>query len=249
MTRHLLLPVAAAQFLVPALPAFGIGTPIGDAARADYGGLPPEQPLGIAFSIWGVIFTLYAVFAAYAAFKEDALVRRIAPPFLLAGAANVLWMLSAQTIALQLLNTILLAPILYFSWRAAEAFDQMRGMGGSWIKLVADAGTGLLAGWATVAVAISAPLTVRTLTGLGASDYPWQMLLLSMTVAAGAAWFFATRISRSLWYFLALGWGVLNIALNNWFVTEMTLLSVFAAVAGYGIVRIRFRSSPAGSAA
>ena len=43
-----------AQFFVPVLPQLGIGETIGDRAVAD--GIPPELPLGVFFSIWGVIF-------------------------------------------------------------------------------------------------------------------------------------------------------------------------------------------------
>ncbi|MEL7471650.1 MAG: hypothetical protein AAFN27_24615, partial [Pseudomonadota bacterium] len=185
----------------------------------------------------------------FAFVRETELVRRVGPPLAIAGALNVLWMLSAQLIASQLLNTLLLFPIAWCAWRAAREFDQMRGLGGDASKLVADATTGLLSGWITVAVAISAPLTVRTLTGLGASDAPWQMLFLTLAVAAGGAYAFASRVSRSLWYFVALGWGVACIALNNWFVTGMNPMAVIAALAGAAIIRFRLTGAPNGSMA
>ncbi|MEO1100478.1 MAG: hypothetical protein AAFW65_01390 [Pseudomonadota bacterium] len=240
MIRYALIVAAIGQFLVPALPSLiGFGTPVGDAARADYGGFPPEQPAGIAFAIWGVIFSFYAAFALANLFGTNETLRRVGPPLAAAGLFNVLWMLSAQTINLQLLNFVLLFPIGYFAFRAAAAFESVRGMGGAPTKLIADAATGLLSGWITVAVAISVPLTIRTLTGLGATDFPWQMLFLTLATATAGAWAFTTYVSRSLWYFGALGWGVACIALNNWFVTGMHPLALTAALAAILILRWR----------
>ncbi len=240
MIRYALIVAAIGQFLVPALPnLIGLGTPIGDAARADYGGFPPEQPAGIAFAIWGVIFSFYAAFALAALLGTNETLRRVGAPLAAAGLFNMLWMFSAQTINLQLLNFALLFPIAYFAFRAANAFESVRGMGGTPVKLIADAATGLLSGWITVALAISVPLTIRTLTGLGASDYPWQMLFLTLATAAFGAWVFTTYVSRSLWYFGALGWGVACIAINNWFTTGMHPLAVTAAGAAILILRWR----------
>jgi len=250
MFRYALLPIALAQFIAPALPGlFGIGQSLGDAARGDYGGQPPEQPLGIAFSIWGVIFTAYLVFAIHALLRDDALTRRVGPPLAWAGVFNVVWMLVAQGLDVQLLNFVLLFPIIWFAWSAARAFDGLRGMGGSAMKLVTDAATGLLSGWITVAVAISTPLSIRTLTGLGATDAPWRMLIVTLAVAALAAFIFASRISRSLWYFVALGWGVFWVAANNLAVTGMTTLAIGAFFAGAAIVTLRLTRGANGSIA
>lgn len=250
LARYTLLPIAILQFVIPALPElFGIGTPVGDAAREDYAGLPPEQPIGAMFSIWGLIFTLFALFALYALRREDTLVRRIAPSLAVAGAFNCLWMLLAQTVQSQLLNTALLIPIAVFAWIAARRFDLMRGMGGSAIKLTADAVTGLLAGWISVAIAISLPLTLRTLSALGASDYPWLMLWLTLTAAIIAAYAFARWISRSFWFFAALGWGLIGIVLNNWYVTGMHWLAIVTGIMTLIILYYRLKNGASGATA
>lgn len=245
MIRYALIVAAIGQFLVPALPTLiGFGTPVGEAARADYGGLPPEQPAGIAFAIWGVIFGFYAAFAIAALFGTNETLRRVGRPLAAAGLFNVLWMLSAQTINLQLLNFVLLFPIAYFAFRSASAFESVRGTGGTPTKFIADAVTGLLSGWITVAISISVPLTIRTLTGLGATDAPWQMLFLALGTAAIGAWGFTTYVSRSFWYFGALGWGVACIAINNWFVTGMHPMAIVTAITAILILRWRLTRDP-----
>lgn len=237
MYRKLLLPIALGQFLAPALPALtGLGEPVGARARVDYGGLPPEQPIGIAFSIWGVIFLFYLLFALTAWRKETELTRRVVRPLALAGAFNIVWMLAAQFLDVQLLNYALLYPIMLFAWSSAAAFDSVRGMGGGADKFFADAATGLLSGWIMAAVSISLPLTLRAVSPLGASDAPWQMLLLTLTAALTGGVLFYKRISRSLWFYAALGWGVFCIALNNWIVTGMHPMAVMSLLAGVWLV-------------
>lgn len=248
LARNALLPIAALQFLIPLLPRLGIGRNVGAAAREDYAGLPPEQPLSAMFSIWGVIFTLFAIFTVYALRKDDTLVHRLAPPLAFAGALNCIWMLSAQTLNLQLLNFALLFPIAFFAWAAARKFDLMRGMGGSAIKLTADAVTGLLSGWITVAIAISVPLTLRNVSSLGASDYPWQMLWATLITASLGAYLFSRFISRSLWFFVAAGWGLLGIILNNWYITNMGWLAIVTGIMTLIILYLRLTRGATGAA-
>ena len=85
------------------------------------------------------------------------------------------------------------------------------------------------------AVAISIPLTIRTFTGLGPTDFPWPMFWITFAFAALAAWIFTARVSQSLWFFVALGWGLVGIVLNNWLHTEMNWI---AWIAGAGTATI-----------
>jgi hypothetical protein len=246
--KYALLPIAALQFLIPALPStLGIGENVGEAARADTVGFPPEQPIGAMFSIWGVIFALYLVFAVYAARKNDDLVQRLAGPLALAGAANVAWMLAAQSLQNSDLNFALLWPVAAGAWWSARRFDAMRDRVSGVVSKIADAVTGLLSGWITVAIAISVPLLIRRLTELGASDLPWQMLWITLGVAALGAFAFSNRISRSLWFFAAAGWGLLGIVLNNWIVTEMHWLAIATGLVALLIVYVRLSRGARGA--
>lgn len=233
----LLLVIAIVQPFMGALaPVLGIGTPIGTATR----GLElPEQPLPAFFSIWSLIFGAFLVFAVIAWRQREAWMMRIGAPLALAGLGNILWMLGAQLIASQLVDFVLLFPVLAASWIAAARFDRMRGMGGSPEKLIADAASGLLAGWSLVAVSISVPLVIRVFTTFGPTDYPWPMLWATLCTAAFGAWVFARYVSRTLWFFVALAWGLLGIIANNWTVTGMGWLAIMTGVAGTLILLLR----------
>lgn len=240
MQRHrplILILLALLQPLSGALaPLLSIGTPIGSATR-DSGA--PEQPLPVFFSIWSLIFLAYFVFALFATFRREPWMERITMPLVLAGMFNVVWMLSAQLIVSQPLDFVLLFPIAAAGWIAAWRFDRIRGMGGSIAKLTADAATGLLSGWITVAAAISIPLTIRHFSDLGPTDQPWLMLWATLVPAALATWVFTRFVSRSLWFFVALGWGLLGILLNNWTITDMHWLAIMTGVVTVIVLYLR----------
>ena len=249
MTRHLpylLILLGLLQPLSGALaPTVQIGTPIGAATR-DLGA--PEQPISAAFSIWSVIFLAYLGFGLACLRLKEPWMIRVAGPLAIAGLLNIVWMLSAQLIVHQPLDFALLFPIAAASWLAAWRFDRTRETGGSGAKLLADMATGMLAGWLSVAIAISIPLTIRSYTTLGATDIPWNMLWTTLVSAGFAAWLFANYISRSLWFFVALGWGLIGIIVNNWFVTGMNWLAIMSAVALVLIIALRSFRGATGSA-
>lgn len=222
-----LILLALVQPLAGALaPAFGIGTPIGAATS---GGLAPEQPMPGFFSIWSVIFLAFGAFGAVLIMRPLPEMRPVAFAMAAAGLANILWMLSAQLIVFQPLDLLLLFPIMAASFFAAATLARLPGELPRALRFTADAATGLLSGWISVALAISLPLTLRSLTPLGETDLPWPMFWLALGAAALAAWLFARLVSPSLWYFVALGWGLLGIAFNNWFITGTQLIGHVAA--------------------
>ncbi|AXE63249.1 hypothetical protein HPO_00520 [Hyphomonas polymorpha PS728] len=222
----LVLIVGILQPLAGALaPLTGIGIPVGDANRAAQA---PEQPMPLFFSIWGVIFAVYIAFGLAGLRKPESWPQAIGLPLLLAGVGNIIWMLSAQLLNLQLLNFILLGPIFLFAWLAARSAHDLRGGAASASYYIGATASGLLAGWISAATAVSIPLTIRNLTGLGETDFPWPMFWATLGSAGVFAWLFASRISASLWYFAALGWGILGIAFHNWVETGMHLIGHIA---------------------
>ena len=218
----LVLIVGLLQPLMGALaPVFGIGIPVGDANRA---AMAPEQPMPPFFSIWSVIFAVYIAFAVAGLRKPERWPQVMGVPLLLAGVGNIVWLLSAQLIGIQILNFILLAPIFLFAWWTARIAHDLRSGERSAGYYLGATASGLLAGWISAATAVSIPLTVRSLTGLGETDFPWPMFWSTLISASVFAWIFASRISASLWYFAALGWGILGIAFHNWLETGMHLI-------------------------
>lgn len=235
--RLILLLLALLQPLSGALaPLLGIGVPIGNATR-DLGA--PEQPLPAFFSIWSLIFLTYLAFSLFAIFRREYWMERISFPLVIAGMLNIIWMLSAQLIVSPPFDFALLFPIGAAAWYSAWCFDQMRGIGGSAAKLTADAVTGLLSGWITVAAAISVPITIRHFTPLGPTDYPWLMLWATLVPAAICAWLFSRFISRSAWFFVALIWGLIGTLLNNWTVTGMHWLAIMTGVVAVLVLYLR----------
>ena len=224
----MILVLALAQPLAGALaPAFGIGTPIGNATA---GTDAADQPLPAFFSIWSLIFAAYGAFGIAGLVRPESWPAGIGRPLLLAGLGNIAWMLNAQLIVSQPLDFLLLLPILGAAWWAQRQAEKLRKPGAGLSFHLGDAASGLLAGWISVALAISVPLTIRSLSGLAPTDFPWPMFWSAIGTAALLAWIFAGRISRSLWYFAAAGWGILGIAFHNWFETGMHLIGHMAAV-------------------
>ncbi len=237
--RQLLAPIAVAAFAASMAPRiFDVGARIGD--RAASRGIPPELPPPPFFAIlWGVIFFIYGGFAVHAWRSDARLVRRVAPPLAAAGLGAAVWMLATQFVGDIYLDFVLLFAVLGPAWIAARRFDRDRGLGGSPLKWSVDVLTGLFAGWSSVAVAISIPILIRNIAGLGASDYEWRMLWVVVGALAGMAWIAARWVTRSPWYFAAVGWGVLGIAMNNFLRTGMGWLAWAALLSGGLIVAIR----------
>lgn len=225
-------------------PVLGIGTPIGEATR---GIEAPEQPLPLFFSIWSIIFLAYFAFGIVYWRAGELWMERVSFPLALAGVLNIVWMLSAQLIAVQPLDFLLLFPICAMAWIAAYRLDQLRETGWSPKKTLADITTGLLAGWISVAIAISIPLTIRSFTSIGSTDIPWNMLWITLITAGMAAWIFARYVSRSWWFFIALGWGLAGIVLNNWTVTQMHWLAIVTVAMLVFILSLRLFRGADGS--
>ncbi|MEL7545455.1 MAG: hypothetical protein AAGJ84_02315 [Pseudomonadota bacterium] len=243
--RFSLIPIAILQFAAPALPNLGIGEPIGD--RAVEGGIPPELPPGIFFAIWGVIFNAYLANGVLSNLKPSFATDRLAVPLALVGAGNVLWMISAQSIGSEWLNAVMLWPMLAIAWWGAYRLDRMGGFDGTPGRLLLCANVGLLAGWLTVAVGISLPPAMRETLGLGATDRVWLSLWTVLVPAVLLAGAFARYISRGLFYYIALLWGLSGVMLNTWSRIELHGLGIATAVIIAIIVWNRARTAASGS--
>lgn len=235
----LLLIIAVLQWTAPLLPLLGLGQTIGE--QAVEGGRAPELPPGVFFSIWSVIFLAYTVFALSALLRPTYLERHLSLPLLVAGAGNVTWMIAAQSIGNDWLNFIILLPILLFAWEAAHRLHRMGGFDGTGRRFNAAALTGLLSGWASVAISISLPGLVRDIQGAGPTDHVWISLWIALITAGTLAWAYSVRVSRGLFYFIALSWGLIGIVINNWYLTGLNWLAIAAALSGAFILWRRFK--------
>ncbi len=231
-----LLPMAILHFLVPVLPRLGIGE--GMDVRAVQDGIPPELPLGLFFLIWLVIFSLYLVLAIRVWRRKDLVSPEANAALAAAGAGNVIWLLVSQFTDIVWLNMILLIPILVASWRAAYLLDNSPS------DQMAQRVAGLMSGWLTAALAISIPDTTRWVLGWAVSDYMWVSLWLALVPAAFLTWVFVRHISRTWWFFAALGWGLLGVATNNWLRTEAHGLAIATVFMGLYVIWRRYRLKP-----
>ena len=244
-SKPLFLVVVLAQFLVPVLPAFGVGTTIGERAVAE--GIPPELPTGVFFSIWGVIFLGLVLTAALHLRAPSYTSDRIAAPLTLAAFGNLLWMLSAQSLGWVWLDLLLLLPIAFFTWEAAYRLDRAGSFDGTARSILHGLTVGLFAGWLTVAISISVPDVARWVLGRGASDAVWQSLWLTLVPASVLAFVFANYVSRNGWYFVALAWGLFGVVVNNWARLGTHALAIAAACVGLYILLRRIRFGASGS--
>ena len=247
--RLALLPIALVQAVAPGLflliPGFErIGS------EAEIGLLrAPESPPGVFFAIWLPIFTGYLLFAIQALRNDTHLVQRLAVPLASAGILGSIWQLMTVAMGETLLAYPVLLALAAAAWWSAYRFDEMRGLGGSAPKLIADITTGLYAGWMTLAVAISTTTTVRTIGSLGTTDQVWPMLILALTIAVTGALIAFARITRSPWYVAALAWGLLGIIINTWTLTGMNVGAVLTAVVALWLLRRRFKHGATGAMA
>ena len=161
---------------------------------------------------------------------------------------NVIWMLSRQMLGIEWLELLILLIVVYGSWLAAYRVDRIGGWDGTFFRLGVCALVGLLAGWASVAVSISIPGIVRDVSSLNPTDSVWISLWCALVPATLMAWAFASRISHSGWYFVALGWGLLGIVDNNLTRTGTHGLGIAAACVGLYIIWRRIRFGASGSA-
>ncbi len=243
--KILFLLAAIAQVFVPVLPQMGIGEAIGDRAVAD--GVPPELPLGVFFSIWGVIFLGLFALALRSLLSSDEGLDRLVLPLALASFGNIIWMLSAQGLGLVWLDFLLLLPILVCTWWAAYRQDRLARYDGTLWRILIGMTTGLFAGWLTVAVSISVPDLGRWILSRGPSDAVWDSLWMTLVPAVVLATIFANRTSRNFWYFIALGWGLLGIVVNNWARTGTQWLAIITAVIALYVLFRRLRFGASGS--
>ena len=120
-------------------------------------------------------------------------------------------------------------------------------MGGSAIKWTADLLTGLLAGWATVAMAISLPRLARESFGQGPTDVEWFSIWTVVAFVSAAAWIFRIRVSQTLWFHAALGWGLVGVIVNNWTRTGFGYFGWIAMATGLWIIYRRFSRGARGA--
>jgi len=187
---------------------------------------PPVQPVGFAFSIWGVIYLWLLISAGYGLLRRaesadwDRMRWPLAGSMVLGGAW--LWIAGPSPVLAAVWIFVMLALALLALDRAPDREF--------WL---ARAPVGLFAGWLTAASFVSLGVV---LGGFGIIESPriaaWAMIVLAAIVAAAV-----TGVMRPGGaYPLAMGWALAGIALANFGRhVDVALLALVAAV-GLGVL-------------
>ncbi|MBM9594917.1 tryptophan-rich sensory protein [Roseitranquillus sediminis] len=176
---------------------------------------PPVQPVGWAFSIWGIIYFWLIVHAAVGAITragaEDWQPTRW--PLLVALGVGAIWIPVAQRSPV--LATLLILVMLGGAVTALLKAP-MRD------ELLAEAPLGLFAGWLTAATAVSLGLLAAGYGVLGAT---WAAVAALVLAAVAAAFVLSARPSVAC--ALAVAWAFLGIVVQN--AGTNTLVMILAA--------------------
>ncbi len=203
-------------------------------------------PPGYVFGIWGLIYTgliSYAVYQALPSRRENARLRRIAWPFVLSCAANIVWLLlwhyNQFGLTLGAMVGLLLALI---------TIDRRLGKWGEQPldeTIFARLPFSVYLGWISVATIVNATVVLYNAgwDGMGVSPELWTTALLGVGAGLGAT--MGARQGDPA-FPLVLAWAFAGIARNSadvplvgpaaWVATAVAVLSAGAAL-------LRFRRS------
>ena len=180
-----IITVIAINGLANALPINGQGT---GQVSAKYESL--FTPAGYTFSIWGLIYLsllAYVVYQALPAQRENALLAKIGPYFLLNCAANSAWIF-AWHYELMLLSLFLMLVILGSLIRIYQILGIANGPASPGRRLFVHLPFSIYTGWITVATIanISAVQTAWNWNSLGLAPVSWTLVKLALAGAIGA---------------------------------------------------------------
>jgi hypothetical protein len=211
-------------------------------------------PAGYAFAIWGVIFVLSLVYAAYQMLpsrRVDPLLRRIGWPLAGAFILNGIWEVSVllrQPVLLQ----VVIAGIFACAAVAFVCFVRTRGsvLRGVDRWLVAPT-VGLLFGWITAANAVSFN---DMLVELGLMGYGVGAALVGGLILIGGGLVASAfvRVGRAgpvqgyVSYAAAVLWGLAAVVVNQY---DASLITSLAAVLAAGVVTVSLFGSAGGDGA
>ena len=216
--RLVLLTLAALQFPVSGFARItGIGTPIEDIATRG-SNLPPETPMGYAFGIWFVIFSLSVIYSwrlpSPLSFTKQTL--QIGGIFL----ASSLWMLTAQIFGDGWHLVFLIIAMWFFSMQSFLATKNQN------TDMITKAMLGLYAGWLSVAIFLNITSTTAGSFGtFGFSDTAYALFSLLPAAALALATLF--RSKGDLWYAGAVLWALHAVFVANiWRVENVTIATI-----------------------
>lgn len=188
----------------------------------------PAQPVGWAFSIWGLIYAGLIAGAVWAAWRPDQSPGwgRAAWPLGISLFIGIFWIEAAMRAPV--IATAMILPM------AAAAIVAMRRAGADWRAWLP---LGLYAGWLTAASGVAVSVVV---TGYGLAGARVAAIVLILAVLAVALAVAATR--PRIWsYTFGVGWALLgvivaNAAAGDWIIVAICAIGIVALI---GVGRIK----------
>ncbi|MET0821367.1 MAG: hypothetical protein ABWY58_10405 [Aeromicrobium sp.] len=208
--RRLAWAVLAAAVLEVVAPVVTINGP----GSSPGSGSGPElliTPVGWAFSIWGVIYTLAIVQGVAALVTRADVPRRLQVDLVVLYLGGALWIAlagldsSAATAAALLLMLVAAVDAVLTVGRASLA--------PRWFALLTRASVGLYAGWVTAAFFLNASTASVDAGFVDAADVGWQLVVVVIAVATLMALVVGTR--GNVAYAVAGTWALVGIAVTG----------------------------------
>lgn len=223
--------------LAPVVTALGPGASPGSGAGAEL----LITPVGWAFSIWGVIYTLAIVQAVCAAASRDARVsRRFQVDQVVLYLGAVLWIfmaaLDSSTLTFLALSLMLVAAVDGVLTLARTAVEPR------WFRLVTQTAFGLFAGWVTAAFFLNLSTALVGWGVVEADQVAWQLVVVAVATVTLIALLLATRLPT---YALAGLWALVGIVVTGASegTTAVVIAGVVAAVALVGAAVVALRGA------
>lgn len=220
-----LLGAAILQVVAP-LVAFGAS---GGTPGSDSGADLLISPVGWAFAIWGVIYTL-ALAQAIAVLVRGAheVSRRLQIGLIVLYLAGALWIGMSETGS----SLATAAALLLMLVAGVDAVLTVTrdAIAPRWFAGLSRASVGLYAGWVTAAFFLNASTALVDLGSFEPGDLPWQLVVLVVAVVTLLA---ITWVTRGNAAFAAAGaWALIGIAVTGRAdgTIEVTMLAVVAIV-------------------
>ncbi len=82
---------------------------------------------------------------------------------------------------------------------------------------------------------------------MATTDAVWISLWSALLPAGLLTWLYTNRVSAGLWFYVALGWGLSGIAVNNWVRLGTHWLAIMTVIVGLYVLwrRLAYGARPA----
>jgi hypothetical protein len=180
-------------------------------------------PIGLTFSIWGVIYLLLAIFAiaqlwnfAKSSSEQEMVLERIGPWFIIASLANSVWILAWHYVQVPLsliIMVALLVSLLVIYLRLEIGSTRIN----SWTlktRIIYGWPFSVYLGWITVATIanVTAVLVTANLPSFGLSESVWTIIMIIIALGITLSMLF---IRKDIPYALVVAWALLGIILKR----------------------------------